>query len=875
MATKKKQIIDETPFEENIQLEPMDTVMGDRYARYAKYVIQDRAIPDARDGLKPVQRRIIYSMFIGKNTSKYPTRKCARIVGDVIGKYHPHGDTSVYDALARMSQDWKVRMPLITFQGNNGSIDGDQPAAYRYTEAKLSTLADELIRDLEKNTVDMTLTFDDENLEPNVLPARFPQLYVNGGEGIAVGMATEIPPHNLQEVCEAVIHRINHPDCTIEDLREFVKGPDFPTGGTITKCDGLDSIYTTGRGKIEISAKYEIVGEGTPNCSIIITEIPYKVVKLQLVYEMDKIRHDKVIDGILAVRDESDRKGLRIAIDLKKDAKPQAILKYLFNKTNLKTNYSANIVAIVNGRPKTLSLIDYVDCYIDHQVDVITRRSTFDLKKANARLHIVEGLIKAVSVIDDIVLICRQSKDKADAKKNISNKYGFSDLQADAIVSMQLYKLSNTDVTVLENEKVDLIKNIEFLTGILEDRKKLNKVLIKDLQNIVKNYGNERRTLIKEHEGDNKYVFDKRDLITKEDVYVSVTRDGYIKRSSIRSHNSTNEALPGMKDGDLLVFSNICSTTDYLICFTSAGNYLFVPVNDILDSKWKEEGKHINYMITYNAQKEKIIKAFTLDEGRDDLNFVLVSKRGQIKKTKISEFIVNRYNRTYPAMKLFPSDELADVALTKGNDNVFLLSSDGNASYYSETYINTSGTKSGGVKGFHKLGDAYIVSLLTYDPDEKGKMIIMTDLGHIRIYDISYANLDKRLGKVTNIVKSFKSEIHTVIYCGKIDKKDERIQIIARLNNKQQFEFSWGDFHLTPIDKYAKANILLPKKTLLSKINVTTGLHIDKNIVSNYVEQIKEPTEEVINITENEIVEEETKDGKFEEISLFDEFFED
>lgn len=876
MAAKKKQIIDETPYIENIQLEPMDTVMSDRYAKYAKYVIQDRAIPDARDGLKPVQRRIIYSMFVGKNTSKNPTRKCARIVGDVIGKYHPHGDTSVYEALARMSQDWKVRMPLITFQGNNGSIDGDMPAAYRYTEAKLSMLADELIRDLEKNTVDMSLTFDDENFEPNVLPARFPQLYVNGGEGIAVGMATEIPPHNLKEICDAVIYRINHVHTSIDDLRQFVKGPDFPTGGIIYNCEGLDSIYKTGRGKIEISSKYEIVGEGTPNCSIVVTEIPYKTVKLKLVYEIDKIRHDKIITGIQEVRDESDRNGLRIVIDLKKDAKPQAILKYLLNKTSLKTNYSANIVAIVNGRPKTLNLLDYVDCYIEHQVDVITRRSQFDLKKANARLHIVEGLIGAMSVIDDIVNIIRASKDKADAKINISKKYNFTDVQADAIVSMQLYKLSNTDVTILENEKKTLLKDIDFLTGVLEDRKKLNRVLIKDLNNIVSQYGNDRRTQIEEGNQE-KFTFDKRDLINKEDVYVSVTRDGYIKRSSIRSHNSTNELLPGMKDGDLLVFSNIASTTDYLIAFTSLGNYLFMPVNDILDTKWKEEGKHINYMITYNAQKEKIIKAFTLQESRDDLSFVLVSKKGQIKKTKLSEFIVNRFNRTYPAMKLFPNDELVDIAIAKGNDNIFLLASDGNASYYHESNVNLSGAKASGVKAFPKLGDATIVSLLTYSPDEKGKMMIITNRGHVRIYDNSYALLDKRLGKTTNVVKSFKSEIHTVVYCEKIEKKDEPTILFARLNNKEQFEFSWDDYHLTPVDKYAKANISLPKKATIARMNITTGIHIDKSIVSNYVEVIKETKEEEKpNIHEQiEDTKEETKEERFEQISIFDEIFDD
>src|SRR5574344_290279 len=442
---KKKIAVEELPTKENISIEAMDNIMGDRYATYAKYVIQERAIPDARDGLKPVQRRIIYSMYIDNNVYNKPTRKSAKTVGAVMGNFHPHGDSSIYDALARMSQDWKVRVPLIDFQGNNGSIDGDIPAASRYTEVRLAQISDELVTDFE----------------PTVLPSRFPNLFVNGSEGIAVAMATEIPPHNLREMIEATIYRIGHTKCSLDDLLQFVKGPDFPTGGLIYDGEGLRSIYETGRGRIEIGCKTEIKKIDGIN-QIIITEVPYKCVKKDLVYQLDKIRHDHVIDGISEVRDESDKSGLRVAIDIKDSSDPEVILKYLISKKIIVNYYTSNIVAIVDGRPKTLSLIDYLDCYIAHQVDVLTRRSTFDLEKSKARQHIVQGLIKAVSILDQVVATIRGSKDKADAKTNIETKFGFTPQQSEAIVNLQLYKLTNTDITTLENENNDLSNNIEY-----------------------------------------------------------------------------------------------------------------------------------------------------------------------------------------------------------------------------------------------------------------------------------------------------------------------------------------------------------------------------------------------------------------------------
>ena len=667
MAKKKEAVVEEV-IEEKISTEPLEEVMSDRYATYAKYVIQDRAIPDVRDGLKPVQRRIIFSMYKSNNTFNRPTKKCAHTVGAVMGTYHPHGDTSIYEALARMSQDWKVRYPLIDFQGNNGSIDGDSPAAYRYTESRLSELSNELISDIEKSTVDMQLNFDDTEYEPIVLPSRFPNLLVNGTEGIAVALATEIPPHNLREVIEAVIYRISHKMATVEDLLTFVQGPDFPGGGFIYRSSGLEAIYQTGRGRIEVSGKAEIVEKKDVN-QIVITEIPYKVVKKDLVYEIDKIRHSKAIDGIIEVRDESDYEGIRIVVDVKKNAKADVILQYLMKKTPLVTGYTANMVAIVDGRPKTLNLLDYVDSYIAHQVDVITRKSKFDLKKNSDRLHIVEGLILASLNITEVVEIIRKSKDKADSKVNLINRYNLSSEQAEAIVTMPLYKLSHTDEVILEKEKVQLEKNIETLKGIIEDPNKLNRVLVRDLKAISEKYGDDRRTQIID-KGETKEI-DKRDLVAKEEVMVAVTYDGYLKRSSLRSYGSSNDSLPGLKDGDMAIGVGKAMTTDYLICFTNQGNYTTIPVHALTDNKWKDEGSHINEFTTLSSG-EKILKVMSLSEMRNDLYLAILTKFGQIKRMPVSLIDLSKHSRPVKYMKLLTNDSIMSIQLLSGDSDLLV-----------------------------------------------------------------------------------------------------------------------------------------------------------------------------------------------------------
>ncbi len=864
---KKPEVIEEN-IVENISVEPLEDVMGDRYATYAKYVIQDRAIPDVRDGLKPVQRRIIFSMYKSGNTFNKPTKKCAHTVGAVMGTYHPHGDTSIYEALARMSQDWKVRYPLIDFQGNNGSIDGDSPAAYRYTESRLSELSNELVADIEKKTVDMQYNFDDTEFEPIVLPSRFPNLFVNGTEGIAVALATEIPPHNLREMIDAIIYRINHKTATVEDLMQFIKGPDFPTGGYIYQSPGLEQIYQTGRGRIEIAGKAEIVEKKDIN-QIIITEVPYKVVKIQLVYEIDKIRHSKAIDGIIEVRDESDYKGIRIVVDIKKNAKVDLILQYLMKKTNLMTGYTANMVAIVDGRPKTLNLLDYIDAYIAHQVDVVTRKSKFDLEKCSARLHIVEGLILASLNINEVVDIIRKSKDKNDSKVNLMKCYSLSNEQAEAIVTMPLYKLSHTDELILEKEKESLEKEIASLKEILEDPNKLNRVIVKDLKNLSNKYGDDRKTQIIE-KGETKEI-DKRDLIAKEEVMIAVSYDGYLKRSSIRSYSGSNGGLPGLKDGDMLVGSGKAFTTDYVICFTNQGNYAVIPVHSLTDGKWKDEGTHINEFTTLSGG-EKIIKVMTLSEMRNDLYLVFLTKFGQIKRMAVSTLEIAKRSRPTKCMKLLQNDAIAGIQLVSGDSDLLVITNNGNCTFFNENDLTILGNKAGGVKSVSGLGNNSAAGLLAFEKEEKSKIILFTNKGHMRVTDINKFFLTNRLGKVQTILQSFKGDPHSIVSVLKA-KKDEVLNINLYLNDRTWKAIAIDDLKNTEA-QYAKKNINeITLKQQVVFVFDTEIVNIGKDNISHPI-TVKESKSSSVEEAAGEVEQAEEKSEKeettYEQISIFD-----
>ena len=604
----------------------LEDIMGERFGSYSKYIIQDRAIPDARDGLKPVQRRILYSMYKEHNTFDKPYRKSAKTVGDVIGNYHPHGDSSIYDAMVRMSQSWKTRLPYIDMHGNNGSIDGDSPAAYRYTEARLSKISNEMIRDIDKNTVEFSPNFDDSTVEPTVLPTRFPALLVNGATGISAGYATNIPPHNLGEVIDATIYLIDHEDASLDELMQYVKGPDFPTGAIVEGINGIKDAYTKGKGKIIVTSKTEFETKGGKT-SLIVTEIPYEVNKAQLVKKIDDIRLDKKIDGIVEVRDESE-KDIRIAIDLKKDANQELILNYLLKNTDLQSSYSFNMVTIVNRRPKLLGLKGMLEAFVKHQKEVVKRRTQFDLETAQKRLHIVDGLIKCLSILDEVIKVIRNSKNKSDAKDNLVKEFEFTYEQAEAIVVLQLYRLTNTDVVALEEEKEKLDKLIKGLSAILEDEKALKYVMKKELSQVKKEFVTPRLTTIKENITEIK--IDQTEMIPKEDVIVMITKDGYIKRTSYRSYSATNDD-PTLKENDYIIGQFEMNTLDTLLVFTSFGNYLHIPVYAIYDMKWKDMGKHISNIIP-TGENEEIIKAIPIYNFEQDQNIILASKDGMIKR---------------------------------------------------------------------------------------------------------------------------------------------------------------------------------------------------------------------------------------------------
>ena len=767
----------------------LETIMGDRFGKYSKYIIQDRALPDVRDGLKPVQRRILYSMHKEGNIASKPYRKSAKTVGNVIGNYHPHGDTSVYDAMVRLSQEWKIRAPLIDMQGNNGSIDNDPPAAMRYTEARLSPIASELLKDLDKETVLMSLNFDDTEYEPTVLPAAYPNLLVNGATGISAGYATDIPPHNLMEVIDATIYRIRYPHCHLDKLMEFIKGPDFPTGAIVEGLDGIKSAFTKGKGKVIVRAKTEIVEQKNMN-QIIITEIPYEVNKADLVRKIDEIRFNRNIDGILEVRDESDREGLRIAIDLKKTVNVENTLNYFFKNTDLQKNYNYNMVAIRNKRPELMGIIDIIDGYIDHRIDVVTRSSLYNLKKAKDRLHIVDGLIKAISILDDVVKTIRHSQNKADAKTNLINQYGFTDRQAEAIVMLQLYRLTNTDIVALEKEKEELDLKINQLNEILDSDEVLRKVIITQLKEIKKKYPMPRLTQIKEQISDIR--IDEKAMIIEEDINVSVTRDGYIKRISQRSIKASTGIPFGKKEDDILIAMYAASTIDHLLLFTNKGNYLFVPLHKIEEFKWKDIGKHISYLIKVAAD-EKIITAMLIKDFSLPLYVLLATRNGQIKRTALKDFEVQRYSKAMKCMSLKDDDEVIAAHLTNNQQGILIATKAGYGAIYSEQEVSILGVKAAGIKALNIKGDC-VVAVETFDPLTNNSVILMNTEGQIKRLKLMDIPTCKRTNKGTILYKNLKTKTIYLYNALVVNNHDEMTAVTSLQNNYSYVatDFNYG-----------------------------------------------------------------------------------
>ncbi len=738
----------------------LEDVLGDRFGRYSKYIIQERALPDVRDGLKPVQRRILYAMYIDGNTADKPFRKAAKTVGNVIGNFHPHGDSSVYDAMVRMSQDWKLRNVLIEMHGNNGSIDGDPPAAMRYTEARLSAIASELLRDIEKQTVDFVPNFDDTTKEPVVLPAMFPNLLVNGSTGISAGYATEIPPHHLGEVIDAVIMRIDKPNCTVDELMTVLHGPDFPTGGIIQGKDGIKKAYETGKGKIIIRGKAVIEQAKGGKKQIIITELPYEVNKANLVKKIDELRFDKKLDGISDVRDETDRTGLRIVIELKKDADAEGILNYLYKNTDLQVPYNFNMVAIHKRHPKLLSLPELLDAYIEHRKEVVTNRSQYELKKAHERQHIVEGLMKALSILDEVIATIRASRDKRDAKDNLMAKYEFTEAQAEAIVSLQLYRLTNTDITALKQEAEQLEKTIQELTAILNDEKKLLAVIKKELKAMKKQYADERRTAIEDEIEEIKINLEV--MIPAEDVIVTVTKEGYVKRTSYRSYSASNGQDFGMKESDRLLSLMEMNTTDVLLLFTRQGNYLYCPVYELPDIRWKDVGQHISNLIPLDRNDE-IIAAVPVKQFDDSLSLIFVTKRGMVKRTELAQYKVQRYTRPLVAMNVKEDDEVIHVYVTDGQQSLLLVTNQGYGLWFDEAEISTVGVRAAGVKGINLKEGDYVVSAHPIGKEEHMYLVIATQRGAVKKMPLSEFEKTSRAKRGVVMLRELKTNPHRIV----------------------------------------------------------------------------------------------------------------
>ena len=739
-----------------IQDYALEEIMGDRFGKYAKEIILDRAIPDVRDGLKPVQRRILYAMYKANNTWDKGYIKCAATVGDVLGKFHPHGDSSVYDAMVRMSQWWKQNTILVDIQGNNGSMDGDSAAAYRYTEARLAKIAGELLSDLDKDTVKWAPNFDDRFLEPTVLPAKFPNLLVNGSNGISAGYATNIPPHNLGEIVDATIKRIDSPNCRLETILEIVKGPDFPTGGIVEGKNGIIDAFTTGRGKVIVKSKTEFKKEKGKE-QIIVTEVPFEVNKAMLVQKIDALRIDKKIDGIAEVRDETDREGLRIAIDLKAGANKELILNYLLKNTDLQVSYNYNMVTIVNRTPKTLGIIPILDAYIDHLKEVTTNRTEFNLASYKKEYNIVSGLIKAISILDEVIATIRASKNKSDAKVNLVQKYDFTEEQAEAIVMLQLYKLTNTDIVVLENRSEELKGLIAECEKILSDENELKNVMKAELRDIRKKYAEPRKTEIRDEISEIK--ISELDMVTKEDFVVCISGAGYVKKHSLKVMASNENEYPTVKEGDYIEGFYKVNNLDTILLFTNLGNYLFLPVREIAESKFKDVGTHVSSIIKV-SDGERIVNTIAVHQF-DDSIITAFSKNGMVKRMPLNVLEVSRYTKPISMFKLKEDDELINVSRFDGKEAI-VITNDGYGLKYNVSEIPVVGIRTSGVKAIKLNAFAQVVNGFVVNP-EKEYITLFTDKNTAKRIKITDIEKTTRAKKGSIILKSPKTKKYDIV----------------------------------------------------------------------------------------------------------------
>lgn len=791
--------------EQNIQELSLEAVMGERFGRYSKYIIQERALPDIRDGLKPVQRRILFAMHEDKNTFDKPFRKSAKSVGNVMGNFHPHGDSSIYEAMVRLSQDWKLREPLIEMHGNNGSMDGDPPAAMRYTEARLSMIAAEMLKDIDKKTVDMVLNFDDTEYEPTVLPARFPNLLVNGATGISAGYATEIPTHNLDETIQATIYLMKHPEASLEELMQFIKGPDFPTGGILQGLDGIKKAYETGRGRAMLRAKTAIEDLRGGKSSLVVTEIPYEVNKAVLVKKIDEIRLLKKVEGIAEVRDESDRDGLRIVIELKKNANAEGILNYLFKNTDLQISYNFNMVAIDHMRPKHVGLKQILTSYLEHQRAVTTKRTEFDLNKAKQREHIVIGLIKALSILDQVIKVIRASKNRKDATKNLVQQFDFTEKQADAIVALQLYRLTNTDVTELENEASTLKKAIAKYEKILSDPKELDKVIRQELQTIAKKYASPRKTEIQAKIASLKIETEV--LVAQEDVIVQISREGYVKRSSLRSFNASDANDNGLREDDEPVLQTAVNTLDHLFIFTNKGNVIYRPVHEITEARFKDTGEHLSQTVGLDVD-ERVIFAKVFKSLDEPGNFVFATKEGFIKQTALVDLKPGRTYKSrasrYITLKA-PTDEVISLYYTTENKQLVCVSYNGYGLRYDLAEVPTTGARAAGVKCMDLRDDTLVSVLLA---DEQSALGVLTTRGSFKKMKVTEIPMTSRARRGVQILRELKSKPHRV-FTAFLIVPDQRLEVTTETEKVITVEPNTHNFN----ERYSNGSYVFDAKT--------------------------------------------------------------
>ncbi len=853
-------------FVENIIESTVEEIFSDRFARYSKYIIQDRALPDARDGLKPVQRRILYAMQqLGMYHNK-PHKKSARIAGEVMGKYHPHGDSSIYEAMVRLSQDFKMRTILIDMHGNNGSIDGDSAAAMRYTEARLSLAAEALLGDIDKRTVPFVPNFDDEELEPTVLPAKFPNLLINGATGISAGYATKIPPHNLKEVIDATILYLDNDQVTFKEIAKVIKGPDFPTGGIVQGKEGILQALETGSGKVIIRAKAEIEEMSKSQDRIVITEIPYEVNKADLVKAIDVLRIDKKIDDIVEIRDESDQQGLRIAIDLKKGADANLMLNLLYKSTDLQVAYNYNMVAILNHRPVLVGVLPILKAYVDHQKEVITSRSNYELEKAQKRQHIVQGLIKMVSIVEQVIKTIRESNNKANAKENIMARFGFTELQAEAIVTLQLYRLSNTDILALEHEDEALSDRILELEHILSSEHALRKVIKRELLDVSKLLGDDRRSQIEEEIETIK--IDEKDLITEERVMVGVTKEGYIKRSSTRSYQATQTA--GLKQDDALIFEKEVNTLDTLLLFTNLGNYIFLPVYKIDDLKWKDLGIYINN-ITPIEKDEVIIDTLCVSSFKDNDTVLLATKDGMMKQAKFSDFEVTRFYKPMKCMKLNDGDELRSIHYGQ-KENIISISKRGYVLRYITDDLPLYGLQAGGVKGMN-IGDKDELVKALY-VSERDEFIMLSVRGHVIKDVVEELPVYNRNRRGILVVEHLKSNPHDLVSADRLSRAQSKEDVhVLIVTEKEAIHTSVSELKYSG-NKFGKKIYDDQKLGMAEMIKIDDALvDIDIQKPTKKPQPIVENIEEPLDILkEEEVI---TKDHKKIHLSRFDLFDEE